>query len=100
MRKVSKKKPEISTEDKITILKGKKQIRNILEHNFRVAKKWIKETRTFEYIPPLIPELENDAQKRGVKHYIIATKKGEEELKLIKSYIKRGVNVRWNSKDH
>ncbi len=86
---------EQDTSEKITVYRGEKNTHPLVIHKFVAARKYVKDMFTFEYIPhAMIREVAN-CIRRGVKVYMLATRKSKDGVKLMRSMKRAGVEVRY-----
>lgn len=86
---------ELKTEELITVYRGEKNTHPIVMRKFLIAKKYIKDMFTFEYIPSsMLREIEKCIEK-GIKIKMLATKKTSENIKLMKKIRKIGAEIRY-----
>ncbi len=81
------------TDEKITILRGKKNTFPIAHYLYENAKKSLDVMLTFELLTATSERLLLEAKEKGIKIRILATKK--DNLQLIKNMKKQGFNIKY-----
>jgi sugar-specific transcriptional regulator TrmB len=78
--------------DKLTIVHGMKNERNLSKHTYDIAKKYVKNMSTYEFVSSNARE---EARKRGIKIFQIATREMQNLKKNAKEELKKGVPVKY-----
>ena len=86
---------EPQTSELITVYRGEKNTHPLVINKFITAKKYVKDMFTFEYMPNSVLREVIKCIEKGVKIYMLATKKDEDNIKLIRKIKKLGVEVRY-----
>jgi sugar-specific transcriptional regulator TrmB len=85
----------ISSAEKITILKGKKNTLPTIQHFYATSNKYLKILFTYELIPYSSVRLLYEALDRGVKIKQLATKIPEKSKPLMKEMFSKGIEIRY-----
>lgn len=90
-----KKFAELQTGELITVYRGEKNTHPLVINKFITAQKYVKDMFTFEYMPNSVLREIIKCIERGVKIYMLATKKDEDNIKLIRKIKKLGAEVKY-----
>ena len=83
-------KPKVA--DKLTIIHGFKNERQLSKHTYEIAKKYVKNMSTYEFVSSFARE---EAAKRGVKLQQIATRDTTNLKKNAKQEVKKGIKIKY-----
>jgi len=95
LKKLKLIKTEPETDETITVYKGKKDLSPLIADKYIVAKKYVKDMITFEYLPYSVIREMKKCLERGVDIKLLATRKDKTTMKLIKEVKKMGFNIRY-----
>lgn len=86
---------EPKTDELITVYRGRKNTHPLVVHKFVTAQKYVKDMFTFEYLPASVLREIKKCIERGVKIYMLATSRSDENIKLMRKVRQLGVQVRY-----
>lgn len=96
LKNIKKLKTEVITStEKITILRGKKNTLPTIQHFYATSNKYLKILFTYELIPYSSVRLLYEALDRGVKIKQLATKIPEKSKPLMKEMLSKGIEIRY-----
>lgn len=85
----------VSSTEKITILRGKKNTLPTIQHFYATSKRYLKVLFTYELLPYSSIRLLYEAIDRGVKIKQLATKIPEKSKPLMKEMVAKGVEIKY-----